>query len=96
MTRLEVDLLIVGAGPVGLHGAYDAGVRGRSVAVVDSLGQVADRSSRGCAPPASPWCSTRRSSSSAATVRSPGHSTDLPHPAETPRLTPRLPQPASH
>jgi thioredoxin reductase (NADPH) len=37
---LTVDLLIVGAGPVGLYGAYYAGVRGLSVAVVDSLSQV--------------------------------------------------------
>ncbi|MFH5821929.1 NAD(P)/FAD-dependent oxidoreductase [Georgenia sp. AZ-5] len=40
-----VDLLLVGAGPVGLYGAYYAGVRGLSVAVIDSLpepgGQVA-------------------------------------------------------
>jgi thioredoxin reductase len=36
----EVDLLIVGAGPVGLYGAYYAGVRGLSVAVVDSLSEV--------------------------------------------------------
>ena len=33
----EVDLLIVGAGPVGLYGAYYAGVRGLTVALVDSL-----------------------------------------------------------
>ena len=33
----DVDLLLVGAGPVGLYGAYYAGVRGLSVAVVDSL-----------------------------------------------------------
>lgn len=32
-----VDVLIVGAGPVGLYGVYYAGVRGLSVAVVDSL-----------------------------------------------------------
>jgi ferredoxin/flavodoxin---NADP+ reductase len=32
-----VDLLIVGAGPVGLYGAYYAGVRGLRTAVVDSL-----------------------------------------------------------
>jgi thioredoxin reductase len=38
--RHEVDILIVGAGPVGLYGAYYAGVRGLSVAVVDSLSQV--------------------------------------------------------
>ncbi len=34
---LEVDLLLVGAGPVGLYGAYYAGVRGLRTAVVDSL-----------------------------------------------------------
>ncbi|WP_218004535.1 NAD(P)/FAD-dependent oxidoreductase [Microtetraspora niveoalba] len=41
----EVDLVIVGAGPSGLYGAYYAGFRGMSVAVIDSLpepgGQVA-------------------------------------------------------
>ncbi|MGF1662859.1 MAG: NAD(P)/FAD-dependent oxidoreductase [Kineosporiaceae bacterium] len=31
------DILIVGAGPVGLYGAYYAGARGLSVAVMDSL-----------------------------------------------------------
>ncbi|MFE2429288.1 NAD(P)/FAD-dependent oxidoreductase [Streptomyces sp. NPDC059373] len=40
MTAAHVDLLIVGAGPVGLFGAYYAGVRGLSVAVVDSLSEV--------------------------------------------------------
>jgi ferredoxin/flavodoxin---NADP+ reductase len=40
VSRLEVDILIVGAGPVGLYGAYYAGVRGLSVAVVGSLSQV--------------------------------------------------------
>jgi len=39
-TRHTVDVLIVGAGPVGLYGAYYAGVRGLSVAIVDSLSQV--------------------------------------------------------
>jgi ferredoxin/flavodoxin---NADP+ reductase len=33
----SVDVLIVGAGPVGLFGAYYAGVRGLSLAVLDSL-----------------------------------------------------------
>src|SRR6476646_11932498 len=33
----SVDVLIVGAGPVGLFGAYYAGVRTRSAAVLDSL-----------------------------------------------------------
>ncbi|WP_375502326.1 NAD(P)/FAD-dependent oxidoreductase [uncultured Jatrophihabitans sp.] len=37
---VEVDLLIVGAGPVGLYGAFYAGVRGLRVAVVDSLSEV--------------------------------------------------------
>ncbi len=36
----EVDVLVVGAGPVGLYGAYYAGVRGLRVAVVDSLSEV--------------------------------------------------------
>lgn len=34
---VEVDLLIVGAGPTGLYAAYYAGFRGMTVAVVDSL-----------------------------------------------------------
>ena len=33
----SVDLLVVGAGPVGLYAAYYAGFRGMTVAVVDSL-----------------------------------------------------------
>lgn len=33
----EVDVVIVGAGPVGLYAAYYAGFRGMSVAIVDSL-----------------------------------------------------------
>jgi len=40
MNVVDVDVLIVGAGPVGLFGAYYAGVRGLRVAVVDSLSQV--------------------------------------------------------
>jgi len=40
MKTTTVDLLIVGAGPVGLFGAYYAGVRGLSTAIVDSLSQV--------------------------------------------------------
>jgi thioredoxin reductase len=40
MTRVDVDLLIVGAGPVGIFGAYYAGVRGLRTAVVDSLSQL--------------------------------------------------------
>lgn len=38
--RHDVDILVVGGGPVGLYGAYYAGVRGLSVAVVDSLSQL--------------------------------------------------------
>ena len=38
----DVDLLLIGAGPVGLYGAYYAGARGLSVAVVD-LSQLAAR-----------------------------------------------------
>ena len=37
---VETDLLIIGAGPVGLFGAYHAGFRGLSVAVVDSLPEL--------------------------------------------------------
>jgi thioredoxin reductase len=37
MSRIEVDLLIVGAGPTGLFAAYYAGFRGLSTAIVDSL-----------------------------------------------------------
>lgn len=36
-SRVEVDLLIVGAGPAGLYAAYYAGFRGMSVAVLDAL-----------------------------------------------------------
>lgn len=35
--RVDVDMLIVGAGPAGLFAAYYAGFRGLSVAVIDSL-----------------------------------------------------------
>ncbi|WDV55499.1 NAD(P)/FAD-dependent oxidoreductase [Streptomyces coeruleorubidus] len=35
-----VDLLIIGAGPTGLYGAYYAGFRGLSVAVADALPEV--------------------------------------------------------
>ncbi len=34
---VEVDVLVVGAGPTGLYAAYYAGFRGLSVAIVDSL-----------------------------------------------------------
>jgi thioredoxin reductase len=37
---VNVDLLIVGAGPAGLFGAYYAGFRGLSVAIVDSLPEL--------------------------------------------------------
>ena len=40
MTQVEVDVCIVGAGPVGLYGANYTGQRGLSVAVVDSLSEV--------------------------------------------------------
>ena len=39
MREHEVDLLLVGAGPVGLYGAYYAGVRGLRTALVDSLSE---------------------------------------------------------
>jgi thioredoxin reductase (NADPH) len=35
--RVDVDLLVVGAGPAGLYAAYYAGFRGLRVAIVDSL-----------------------------------------------------------
>jgi thioredoxin reductase (NADPH) len=38
--ELSVDLLIIGAGPTGLYGAYYAGFRGMSVAVADALPEV--------------------------------------------------------
>lgn len=37
---VETDLLIVGAGPAGLFGAYYAGFRGMSVTIVDSLAEI--------------------------------------------------------
>jgi thioredoxin reductase len=37
--RVEVDLLVVGAGPAGLYAAYYAGFRGLRVAIVDSLSE---------------------------------------------------------
>lgn len=37
MTLIERDLLIIGAGPVGLYAAYYAGFRGLSTVLVDSL-----------------------------------------------------------
>jgi ferredoxin/flavodoxin---NADP+ reductase len=37
---LDVDALIVGAGPVGLYAAYYAGFRGQTVAVMDSLPEI--------------------------------------------------------
>jgi ferredoxin/flavodoxin---NADP+ reductase len=37
---VDVDVLIVGAGPVGLFGAYYAGFRGLSVALIDALPEV--------------------------------------------------------
>ncbi len=43
--QIQVDLLIVGAGPTGLYAAYYAGFRGLEVAVIDALpeagGQIA-------------------------------------------------------
>ncbi|MFJ9381347.1 NAD(P)/FAD-dependent oxidoreductase [Streptomyces sp. NPDC101455] len=39
-TEVSVDLLVIGAGPAGLYGAYYAGFRGLSVAVADALPEV--------------------------------------------------------
>lgn len=40
MSKVECDILIVGAGPTGLYAAYYAGFRGHRVAVVDSLPEL--------------------------------------------------------
>src|SRR6185437_2166576 len=40
MMQTKTDLLIVGAGPVGLYAAYYAGFRGLRTALVDSLPEV--------------------------------------------------------
>lgn len=40
MSEHHLDVLIVGAGPVGLYGAYYAGVRGLRVGLIDSLSEV--------------------------------------------------------
>ncbi len=40
MTTYDADLLIVGAGPVGLYGAYYAGVRGLRTILIDSSTEV--------------------------------------------------------
>ena len=37
---IDVDLLVIGAGPTGLYATYYAGFRGMSVAVVDSLPEL--------------------------------------------------------
>jgi heterodisulfide reductase subunit A-like polyferredoxin len=46
----DAGVLIIGAGPVGLYGAYNAGFRGLSVSVMGSLpepgGQISARSTR--------------------------------------------------
>ncbi len=38
--EVSVDLLVIGAGPTGLYGAYYAGFRGLSVAIADALPEV--------------------------------------------------------
>ena len=40
VSEMDTDLLIVGAGPAGLFGAYYAGFRGMSVTLVDSLPEL--------------------------------------------------------
>ena len=40
VSEVDTDLLIVGAGPAGLFGAYYAGFRGMSVTLVDSLPEL--------------------------------------------------------
>jgi thioredoxin reductase (NADPH) len=39
-TELDVDILIIGAGPAGLYAAYYAGFRGLRVAVIDALSEA--------------------------------------------------------
>ncbi|CAN5487215.1 NAD(P)/FAD-dependent oxidoreductase [soil metagenome] len=39
-SRVDVDILIIGAGPTGLYAAYYAGFRGHRVALVDSLPEL--------------------------------------------------------
>src|SRR5689334_1772988 len=39
-SAVDTDLLIIGAGPAGLFGAYYAGFRGMSVTLVDSLPEI--------------------------------------------------------
>ncbi|MFI1357368.1 NAD(P)/FAD-dependent oxidoreductase [Streptomyces sp. NPDC020898] len=39
-SEISVDLLVIGAGPTGLYGAYYAGFRGLSVAIADALPEV--------------------------------------------------------
>ena len=36
----DVDVAVLGGGPVGLYAAYYAGYRGLSVAVIDALGEI--------------------------------------------------------
>jgi NADPH-dependent 2,4-dienoyl-CoA reductase/sulfur reductase-like enzyme len=47
---VDVDMTVIGAGPVGLYAAYHAGFRGKRTAIVDSLaepgGQIAGRRRR--------------------------------------------------
>ncbi|MFZ9751598.1 MAG: FAD-dependent oxidoreductase, partial [Candidatus Nanopelagicales bacterium] len=40
MSKINSDVLIIGAGPAGLYAAYYAGYRGMSVTVMDSLDEV--------------------------------------------------------
>ncbi|WP_246081634.1 NAD(P)/FAD-dependent oxidoreductase [Nocardioides litoris] len=40
MTTVDVDLLVIGAGPTGLYATYYAGFRGHRIAVVDSLPEL--------------------------------------------------------
>ena len=43
---ISTDVLIVGAGPVGLFAAFEAGVVGLSCQIVDTLGDCLVRSSQ--------------------------------------------------
>jgi hypothetical protein len=53
----DTDLVLFGAGPVGLYGAYYAGFRGLRTTVVDALPELGGQIT--AMYPASPWASER-------------------------------------
>lgn len=60
----ELDLIIVGAGPVGLYAAFYAGMRGLSVAIIESA-QVAGGQPQNLTTPA-PTCKAKTASTTRA------------------------------